>query len=226
MLGSPRTKVEVKGAEARHYDLMMDIIMLGRYQHFMEKAIAAMDIQPGDAILDLGSGTGRNTCMMEKYAGANGRLVGLDIGQEMMAQARERCGSLPHVELMFQRIEEPLPFTEEFDHAFISFVLHGFEDEDKEKIIANVQKALKPGGVFWILDYNEFDLSRKPFYVKFAFTKVECPLAAEFVALNLREMLGRHGFGAFQEKLFAWKYVRLLGARKLPAGNSGGTFGG
>lgn len=199
--------------------------MLGRYQHFMEMAIAAMNIQPGDAVLDLGSGTGRNLCMMEKYAGPEGRLVGLDIGQEMMAQARTRCGQMPHVELMFQRIEEPLPFTEEFDQAFISFVLHGFEDEDKERIIANVQKALKPGGVFWILDYNEFDLSHKPFFVKFAFTKVECPLAAEFVALDIRKVLGRHGFGDFQQKLFAWKYVRLLGARKVSAGPGAGSFG-
>ncbi len=212
---SPRTKVEVNGFEAKHYDRLMDVLMLGRYQHFMELVIAAMNIQPGDAVLDLGSGTARNLCIMEKYAGPEGRLVGLDISEEMMQQAEKRCREMPHVTLQYHRIEEPISFENEFDHAFISFVLHGFEDEDKEKIIANVQKALKPGGVFWILDYNEFDLSKKPFFVKYAFTKIECPLAAEFIAMDLRNVLERHGFGDFQEKLFAWDYVRLLGAHKL-----------
>lgn len=213
-MGSPRTKVEVKGFEARHYDKLMDLITFGQYGRYLENVIAAMNIQPGDAILDLGSGTGRNMCLMERYAGPTGRLVGLDIGEEMMAQARERCKHLPHVTFLKQRIEEPLPFEEEFDHVTISFVLHGFEDEDKEKIIANAYKALKPGGMFWILDYNEFDLSKKPFFIKFLFTRVECPLAAEFVALDLRSMLRKHGFREFQERLYARRYIRLLGAKK------------
>ncbi len=215
-MGSPRSKVEVKGFEARHYDRLMDLITLGQYPKYLERIIASMNIQPGDAILDLGSGTGRNMCIMERYAGPTGRLVGVDIGEEMLAQARERCKHLPHVSFLKHRIEEPLPFENEFDHVTISFVLHGFEDEDKEKIIENAYRALKPGGTFWVLDYNEFDLQAKPFFVRFLFTRVECPLAAEFVALDLKGMLSRHGFTDFREDTYAWGYIRLLAARKNP----------
>ncbi len=214
-MGSPRSKVEVKGFEARHYDKLMDLITLGQYQKYLERIIASMHIRPGEAILDLGSGTGRNMCLMARYAGPSGRLVGVDIGEEMLAQARARCQRLPNVSFLKQRIEEPLPFENEFDHVTISFVLHGFEDEDKEKIVVNAYKALKPGGKFWVLDYNEFDLYKKPFFIRFLFTRVECPLAAEFVALDLKEMLRRHGFDAFEEETYAWGYIRLLSARKM-----------
>ncbi len=218
---SQRSHVEVRGWGARHYDLMMNLLLLGRYQAFIEEAIGRMDIRQGDAILDLGSGTGRNICTMMKSLGDTGRVVGVDIGQEMLQQARQRCQPYPQVTFLKRRIEEPLPFHEEFDKAFISFTLHGFEDEDKERVIANVHRALKPGGMFWILDYNEFDLDRQWLPFRWAFRHFECDLASEFLSLDLRGMLARHGFGSFVTHLFLRDYVRLLGAEKLEVGGEG-----
>ena len=182
---SSRSHVEVAGWTARHYDLMMDVLMLGRYQAFIEKAIGLMSIEPGDAILDLGSGTARNICVMVKHLGDNGRIVGMDIGAEMLRQARERCQAYPQVSFLEQRIEEPLPFHEEYDKAFTSFVLHGFEDQDKDRIMTNVHQALKPGGEFWILDYDEFDLGQTWALFRWIFQHFECPLATEFLSLDL-----------------------------------------
>ena len=211
---STRTKVEIKGFEAKYYDLLMDLLTFGRYEGMIRKIIADMGIQRGDAIVDLGSGTGRNDCIMLEYTGKEGRIVGLEIGQEMMAQAVEKCRDYPNVSFVYQRIEEPWEYEEEFDRAFISFVLHGFEDYDKEKIFDNVYKALKPGGYFQILDYNEFDLKRTFLPIRWLFEKAECPLASEFVELDLKKMLSEHGFGEFDTKTYALDYVRLLTARK------------
>ena len=47
-----------------------------------------MAIQPEDAILDLGSGSGRNACLMARYLSDRGRIAGLDVGVEMLEQAR------------------------------------------------------------------------------------------------------------------------------------------
>jgi len=212
---SQRSHVEIEGRGARHYDLMMDLLLMGRYQAFIEGAIERMDIRRGEAILDLGSGTGRNICVMMRFLGSTGRVVGLDIGQEMLQQSRQRCQPYPQVTFMEQRIEEPLPFHEEFNKAFICFTLHGFEDEDKERVIANVHRALKPGGIFWILDYDEFDLDSQCFLFRWAFRHFECALASEFLSLDLKGMLARHGFGSFVTHLFLRDYVRLLGAEKL-----------
>ncbi|MCD6296220.1 MAG: hypothetical protein J7M30_03600, partial [Deltaproteobacteria bacterium] len=60
------SKVEVTGAEARHYDLLMNLITGGTYPFFIRRVIRDMDIQPDDAILDLGSGSGRNACLMAR----------------------------------------------------------------------------------------------------------------------------------------------------------------
>ena len=63
----PKSKVEVKGFTARHYDNLMDIITFGKYSSFIEDAIKLMKIRPDDRIIDLGAGTGRNACLMMKY---------------------------------------------------------------------------------------------------------------------------------------------------------------
>jgi len=150
-----------------------------------------------------------------------GRVVGVDISQEMLRQARQRCRAYPQVTFLNRRIEELLPFREEFDKAFIYFTLHGFEDEDKGRVIANAHRALKPGGIFWILDYNEFDLDRQWFPFRWAFRRFECELASELLCLDLKGMLARHGFGSFATYPFLRDYARLLGAEKLEVGGEG-----
>ena len=212
---SQRSHIEVEGWGARHYDLSMDLLLVGRYQAFIKQAIQLMEIHKRDAILDLGSGTGRNICVMLKILGPTGRVVGVDLSQEMLRQAQQRCRGYPQVTFLNRRIEEQLPFHEEFDKAFISFTLHGFEDEDKEKVIGNAYRALKPDGILWILDYNEFDLDRQWFPFRWAFRHFECELASEFLFLDLKEMLAHQGFGNFVTYPFLRDYVRLLGAEKL-----------
>ncbi len=213
-MSSERTKVEVKGLEARHYDFFMNLITLGLYPSFIKKAIAGMALQPGEAVLDFGCGTGRNDCLMLSHIGESGRILGLDISEEMISQARQKCAPHHNVSFDFMRIEEPLPFENEFDVVFMSFVLHGFENYDKEPIAKNAYKALKPGGRFVILDYNEFDIHEMFWPLRMAFAKGECPLALEFVEMNLEDFLRKFGFREFRAKYFFKKYVRLLMAYK------------
>ena len=212
---SQRSHIEVGGWAARNYDLMLDLLLVGRYQAFIQRAIKAMDTRGEHAILDLASGTGRNLCVMVRDLDCIRRVVGVDINHEMLRQAQQRCHAYPQVSFLNRRIEEPLPFHEEFDKAFISFTLHGFEDEDKERVIANAHRSLKPGGIFWILDYDEFDLDGQWFPFRWAFRRFECELASEFLFLDLKAMLAGHGFGNFVSHPFLWGYVRLLGAEKL-----------
>ncbi len=210
------SKVEVTGLEARHYDFFMNIITGGTYPFFIHRAVREMHIQPEDEILVLGSGTGRNISLMNRELSEQGRVLGLDIGPEMLEQSRRRSARIPHIKIENQRIDEPLRFEEEFDKVFISFVLHGFIQEDRLKIIKNAQRALRPGGEFIILDYNGFDLEQSPWLVRFVF-KMECPLAADFVARDLEEILRKQGFDQFRTYPHYLGYVRLMAARK--AGN-------
>jgi len=91
------SKVEVTGFEARHYDLLMNLITAGSYPRFIRRVVRGMNIKPDDDILILGSGTGRNACLMHRYLSDEGSILGLDIGDEMLAQAQQRCHSKQNV---------------------------------------------------------------------------------------------------------------------------------
>jgi len=215
-LPSARSKVEIGPAGARYYDLFLNLLSLGSYSHFIKGVVDKMGINPGQSILDLGSGTGKNDCFMAKKVGSQGRIVGLDISNEMLARAWKRCRGYPSVVFEKQRLELPLPYKEEFDKVFISFVLHGFEDEQKVGIINNVYRALKVGGSFYILDYAEFDIDRMWFPLRCAFARWECHLAVEFLKLDIKGMLRAQGFTDFKEEFSLRRQLRLLSAVKPP----------
>ena len=216
-----RTHGEFAGRAVSRYDLVMDVLLLGRYQAFIEDAIDQMDIRQGDQILDLGAGTARNICLMLEELGNSGRVVGVDSSEDMVEYAQRRCQTYPNVAFLKQRIEEPLPFRDEFDKACIIFTLHSLEDADKERVLANVRRALRPGGILWVLDFNEFDLDQQWLPFRWFFRRIECELGIEFLSFDLTDLLARHGFGRFMTYRFLRNHVRLLGAEKLDGGGGG-----
>jgi len=164
--------------------------------------------------VELGSGTGRNDCLMAQRIGPQGKIVGLDISDEMLSQSLKRRREYPNLSFEKQRIELPLAYKEEFDKVFISFALHGFENDQKLGIIHNAYQALKSGGAFYILDYAQFDLGRVWFPLRWAFAHWECQLAVEFLKLDIKKMLHSQGFTNFEEEFFLRGHLRLLSAVK------------
>ncbi|MDP8233616.1 MAG: class I SAM-dependent methyltransferase, partial [Candidatus Saelkia tenebricola] len=186
----------------------------GRYSSFIQEAVKFMNIEPGDRILDLGAGTGRNACLMMEYLSSEGKLIGIDVSHEMIGQFRKKCVSFPNARIINARVDKGFPFKENFDKVFISFLLHGFPQQVRESIIENVCRILKKNGFFFILDYNEFFYSEMPFYFKVFFKMIECPYAFDFIERNWKSILYSKNFGFFEEKLFFKNYVRMLKAKK------------
>ena len=211
----PTSKVELSRFTAKHYDLLMDIATLGRYSSLMQKAVRLMGIKSGNRVIDLGTGTGRNACLMTRYLSTKGELIGLDISNEMIAKFKSRCTGLTNAKIINQRIDKPLPYEDEFDKAFISFVLHGFPQKARKQIIRNVFKALKKYGEFFILDYNEFSLKKMPFYSRIPFKLIECPYAFDFIEKDWQKILAGEGFNNFEKHLFFGGYIRLLRGIKI-----------
>ncbi len=206
------SKVEVKGIEALMYDKLMVVLSGFSYDRFIKKVIEDMGIEKNDKIIDFGSGTAKNICLMNEYT--NNLIVGLDIGSEMLYVSKKRCREHKNVKIFYHDIRSKTPFVEEFDKAFISFVLHGFIDSQRNEIIKNAYEALKPKGKFCILDYNEFDLNKKNPFVRWVFKYGECPLASEFIGIDLNKKLKEAGFKRFEEHLYYSNLVRLLIAEK------------
>jgi len=206
----PESKVELSGFTAEHYDTLMNVMTLGRYSSLIKKAIRLMKITPSDKILDLGAGTGRNACLMREYLSTEGELVGFDISKEMIDQFKKNCAAFPNVLIKDKRIDQDLGYEAYFDKAFISFVLHGFPQEARRKIIKNVYQTLKKGGEFFILDYHEFSLEEMPFFLRIPFKLIECPYAFDFIERDWQAILGGDGFNHFESHLLFGRYVRLL----------------
>lgn len=210
----PESKVEIGGFTAKHYDAILDIVTFGRYSSFIKKSIELMKIKPEDRILDLGAGTGRNACLMMKYLSNEGKLIGVDISEEMISQFKKRCASFPNAEIIHTRIDKHLTFKEKFDKVFVSFVLHGFPQNIREIIIKNAFDVLKDNGNFFILDYNEFSYHKSPFWFKVPFKVIECPYAFDFIQRDWKKILVNYKFGDFEEYFFFRNYVRLLKVKK------------
>ena len=209
-----RSKVEVKGLEAKHYDLLMNLITLGKYERFIRKAIADLHLQPDDVVMDLGAGTGKNAELMFTYLDARGKLFALEIGEEMRWQLEERKSSHPNLIILNQRIEQPFRLPEPATVAFISFVLHGLEQEERLKVLENVHNNLAEKGRFCILDYAHFNVDEAPWYVRLGIRRLECQLAEEFIGYNWKELLRDYGFEPYSENFYFHNYIRLLCARK------------
>lgn len=83
-----RSKVEVGPVEARFYDLLMDVISAGHYGGLLRSVIDCMHLAPGQSVLDLGSGSGRNDLLIAERIRIEGKLLGLDVSRGRPASKR------------------------------------------------------------------------------------------------------------------------------------------
>ena len=211
----PESRVEISGFIARHYDWLLNLSTFGRYSPFIQNAIKLMNIKPEDKILDLGTGTGKNACIMMQYLSRKGELTGVDISDDMISQFNQNCSKFSNARIIKKRIDRGLGYKGIFNKIFISFVLHGFPQKAREKIIENAFNSLKTKGKFFILDYNEFKMEEKPLLVKMLFNIIECPYAFDFIKRDWKKLLSLSGFTNIEEHLFFNGYVRLLAGTKI-----------
>jgi arsenite methyltransferase len=121
------------------------------------QAIELMDLPSNARVLDVGCGSGWATRLMADKAQA-GRVVGIDIADEMIAIARETSASFSNVDFHVASAEK-LPFQDdEFTHAFSMESLYYYADV--LVALKEIKRVLEPGGIFvTVIDLYEENTS-------------------------------------------------------------------
>lgn len=125
-----------------------------REPSYKRKTVAALDLRPGDTVVDIGCGTGLNFAYLQDAVGPKGRIIGVDLTPGMLAQAKNRVrqSEWENVELIQSDAAE-FVFPTGVDAILSTFALTfvpGFET-----VIGNGFSALKSGGKFAVLDMKQ-----------------------------------------------------------------------
>jgi ubiquinone/menaquinone biosynthesis C-methylase UbiE len=81
--------------KARHYDLTSRFYPVPGYPQRAHRlrAVRALGLRPGAAVVDVACGTGLNFSLIEQAIGPAGRIVGVDLTDAMLAQAERRIAA-------------------------------------------------------------------------------------------------------------------------------------
>jgi SAM-dependent methyltransferase len=109
-------------------------------------------LQPGERVLDLGSGAGTDSLVAAQMVGESGSVTGIDMTPEMLDKARGAAKQMGagHLEFVEGDVER-LPFP---DASFDVVISNGVIDlvPDKEAVFSEIHRVLVPGGRIQIAD--------------------------------------------------------------------------
>ncbi|MCA9955937.1 MAG: class I SAM-dependent methyltransferase [Anaerolineales bacterium] len=139
----------------RYYDTVVGVATLGRARKMHQSTLQLAQLQPGEAILDIGCGTGKLIFAAEKVVGLGGTAVGLDVEPGMITQAKANAAKARSRATFEVASVTQIPYPDNsFDVVTSSLVYHHLNPAEKIAGLQEVARVLKENGRFLIVDLN------------------------------------------------------------------------
>jgi ubiquinone/menaquinone biosynthesis C-methylase UbiE len=122
-----------------------------------KRLIQLVDIQPGHAVLEIGCGTGSVVIEVKRSQPA-AQVTGLDPDLKALERAKRKANRKKMTIRFDQGFSDQLPYPDQsFDRVLSSFMFHHLNDQEKEKTLEEAQRVLKPGGSFYLVDFEKHE---------------------------------------------------------------------
>jgi ubiquinone/menaquinone biosynthesis C-methylase UbiE len=155
---TPELAHQTKGQVIRRpvlYEFILWVATRGKEKAFRKFVAGLVGLQPGEAVLDVGCGTGAQLLVAREYVGETGRVSGIEPSLEMVNYARRKASRRGlSVDIQPGVIEQLNYPAQSFDVIFCIIVMHHMPDETKIQGIKEMARVLKPGGRLLVVDSN------------------------------------------------------------------------
>jgi demethylmenaquinone methyltransferase/2-methoxy-6-polyprenyl-1,4-benzoquinol methylase len=145
--------IEIYRHKAKHYDLTSRLYPAPGYPQRSQRvrAVRALDLRPGDFVIDMACGTGLNFSLIQEAIGPAGRIVGVDLTDAMLARARERIARNGWRNVTLEQADAAeFEFPSGVDAILSTYALT--QVPDSAAVIAHGAAALTGGGRWVVLD--------------------------------------------------------------------------
>ncbi|MFP4159713.1 MAG: bifunctional demethylmenaquinone methyltransferase/2-methoxy-6-polyprenyl-1,4-benzoquinol methylase UbiE [Desulfobacterales bacterium] len=141
---------------AARYDFMNTVLSFGIHYAWKRRAVAMMNLKPGDTVLDVCGGTGDLAVYAAGRVGKNGRVFVFDMNHEMMRAGLARPQNRKYKDRIFcaRGDAECLALPDSsFDAAMVGFGIRNLTSIKRG--LAEMYRVLKPGGRVMCLEFSK-----------------------------------------------------------------------
>ncbi|MBG1242626.1 class I SAM-dependent methyltransferase [Nostoc sp. NZL] len=179
-------------------------LSVGGEARFRQLALQGLTIHSDTQVLDLCCGSGQTTQLLVKISQ---NVTGLDASPKSLLRARQNVPLASYVEAF----AEEMPFADNlFDVVHTSVALHEMQPQQLRKIINEVYRVLKPGGVFTLVDFHA---PTNPIFwpgVSLFLLLFETETAWELLKTDLVGLLAEIGFEVSEPTLYAGGSLQVI----------------